>query len=53
MNNQLILDLQQLEIDMKCIALKMMNSGEDAKKHAIELYGASEIVDQWIKELEK
>jgi hypothetical protein len=52
MNNELILDLQQMEIDMKRIALKMMNSGEEAKKHAAELYGASEIVDQWIKELE-
>jgi hypothetical protein len=52
MNNELILDLQQLDIEMKRISLKMLKCGEEANKHAIELYNASEIVYQWIKELE-
>jgi hypothetical protein len=52
MNNELILDLQQLEIDMKRISLKMLISGEEAQKHATELYSASEIIHQWIEELE-
>jgi len=53
MNNELILDLQRLEIDMKRIALRMLDIDDLlTKQHAHELYGASEIVYQWIRELE-
>jgi hypothetical protein len=55
MNNELILNLQHLENEMKRVALTMLSRDDDAesKKHAHELYGASETVRQWISVLEE
>lgn len=52
MNLKLLLALQDTANNMKQTAILMLDTKDyEHIKHAKELYGASEMVEQWIKEL--
>ncbi len=53
MNDELILALQDAANAMKNAAILMLDHTKpEQQEHAAELYGASEIIEQWIQKME-